>query len=142
MVVFKANPSLYREYYLKGRGNFPVFVGDRFQRGYGLGNLLAGLFRTIIPTIKKILPSISKIAKPIVKKGAQALARTAIKSGKSALKHVVKQSKPLTSDTLRDSLKRTAKRELAKFGAEVLGEINPPVKKRRKKSLKRKDIFD
>ena len=146
MVAYRADPEVYREYYMTGRGggmNFPVFSGDRFQQGYGLGNLLAGLFRSIIPTVKRILPSITKIAKPILKKGAQTLARTAIKSGKTALKHAVKQSKPVNPNKLKETLKRTAKKELTKFGKEILDELSPPPKKKAKKKKNRKsDIFD
>jgi len=40
-----------------GGGNMPIFVGAKYQRGHGLGNILGGLFRSIIlPFIKRNAP--------------------------------------------------------------------------------------
>ena len=49
-------------------GDFPVFRGSRMQRGYGLGSILSGMFRTAIPFLKS---------------GAKALGKQALKTGVS-----------------------------------------------------------
>lgn len=33
--------------------DIPVFRGNRFQKGYGIGSLLSGLFRSALPVIKR-----------------------------------------------------------------------------------------
>ena len=45
----------YTSYYLNqaGYGNVPVFQGQRFQRGYGLGGFFASLFRSAVPMLKR-----------------------------------------------------------------------------------------
>ena len=57
----------YEDYYVGqvGRGH-PVFTGPRYQRGYGLGGILGGLFRS---------------AMPLLKQGAKTLGREAIRAG-------------------------------------------------------------
>jgi hypothetical protein len=41
---------MYEDYYTRQcGGNMPVYVGARFQRGHGLGSILSGLFRRILP---------------------------------------------------------------------------------------------
>ena len=57
----------YENYYVGqvGRGH-PVFTGARTQRGYGLGGILGGLFRS---------------AMPLIKQGAKTLGREALRTG-------------------------------------------------------------
>ena len=45
----------YTGYYLNqaGYGVGPVFQGQRFQRGYGLGGFFASLFRSAVPMLKR-----------------------------------------------------------------------------------------
>ena len=43
-------------------GPLPVFVGPGNQRGYGLGGILSGLFRTAIPIVKRGAASLAKEA--------------------------------------------------------------------------------
>ena len=41
---------MYEDYYTRqSAGEMPVYVGARFQRGQGLGSILSGLFRRILP---------------------------------------------------------------------------------------------
>ena len=58
----------YGGYVQSGRGDFPVFRGSRMQRGYGLGSILSGMFRTAIPFLKS---------------GAKALGKQALRTGVS-----------------------------------------------------------
>ena len=41
-------------------GPLPVFTGPGNQRGYGLGGMLSGLFRTAIPFVKRSAASLAK----------------------------------------------------------------------------------
>ena len=57
----------YNEYYARQAGGaLPYFAGALYQRGHGLGNLFGGLLRS---------------AMPLIKRGAVALGRGALKSG-------------------------------------------------------------
>ena len=49
-------------YIQKGGGDFPVFRGSRYQRGYGIGSLLSSVLRTAIPLVKKAGKVIGKQA--------------------------------------------------------------------------------
>ena len=51
---FVPDSKHYEHYYTQqvGRG-LPVFTGPRTQRGYGLGGILGGLFRSAMPLIKQ-----------------------------------------------------------------------------------------
>jgi len=52
----------YGGYVQRGRGDFPVFRGSRMQRGYGLGSVLSGMFRTAIPFLKSGVKALGKEA--------------------------------------------------------------------------------
>ena len=41
-----------KSYHQTGHG-MPVFSGARYQRGYGLGHVVKGLFRSAVPLLKK-----------------------------------------------------------------------------------------
>ncbi|KAJ8048961.1 hypothetical protein HOLleu_01485 [Holothuria leucospilota] len=61
------DPRDYEHYYLQQVGNgLPVFHGARVQKGYGMGNILGGLFRS---------------AMPLFKRGAKALGKEALRTG-------------------------------------------------------------
>jgi hypothetical protein len=55
----------FEDYYLNqcGHGSgMPVFQGVRMQRGHGIGNIFAGLFRSVMPLLKRIAPVIGRRA--------------------------------------------------------------------------------
>ena len=57
----------YNEYYARQAGGaLPYFAGAQYQRGHGLGSLFGGLLRS---------------AMPLIKRGAVALGRGALKTG-------------------------------------------------------------
>ena len=59
------------DYYREQAGHgLPGFQGARFQRGHGLGSMFKGLLH---------------LATPLLKKGAVALGKTALKTGLAAL---------------------------------------------------------
>jgi hypothetical protein len=50
-----ASRGMYEDYYMRQSGSgsdMPVFVGARYQRGHGLGSILSGLFRHVLPFLK------------------------------------------------------------------------------------------
>jgi len=58
--------DLYEEYYSRQNGGeIPVFVGKRFQRGHGLGSILAGLARRLV------LPFLQARGKKMVRNAAK-----------------------------------------------------------------------
>ena len=62
--VLKMN---YNEYYARQAGGaLPYFAGAQYQRGHGLGSLFGGLLRN---------------AMPLIKRGAVALGKGALKTG-------------------------------------------------------------
>jgi hypothetical protein len=53
----------FENYYCCQSGDgMPVFAGARYQRGHGIGSLFSGLFRSIMPLIKKAAPIIGRKA--------------------------------------------------------------------------------
>ncbi|GFO12817.1 hypothetical protein PoB_003932200 [Plakobranchus ocellatus] len=54
MAPYRCNHKLYEDYYRQQVGSgLPVFQGSRDQRGYGLGSLLGGLGRMMMPMLKR-----------------------------------------------------------------------------------------
>jgi hypothetical protein len=54
-----ASRQMYERYYTNqqnGFGDFPVFIGAYRQRGHGVGNILGGFFKRILPTLKTFAP--------------------------------------------------------------------------------------
>lgn len=55
----EASRQMFDQYYdqqQRGNGNFPVYIGRSNQRGHGLGNIIGGLFRKILPFFKAVAP--------------------------------------------------------------------------------------
>ena len=57
----------YQQYYARQSGSgIPGFVGTRYQRGAGLGSMLAGLMKYVTPLLKE---GASALGKVFLKKG-------------------------------------------------------------------------
>lgn len=66
----------YENYYqLQARNKLPVFSGNSFQRGYGIGSVFSRFFKWIVPIIKS---NAMPIAKKIGKKAAESAVKTAV----------------------------------------------------------------
>ena len=51
---YQSCQKLYDDYYAQQVGHgLPVFVGGRSYRGHGLGSLLAGIGRAVVPLLKR-----------------------------------------------------------------------------------------
>ena len=146
---YLSNSKVYEDYYCNQVGNgLPVFVGGRNYRGGGLGNILGGIGRAIIPLLKSG-------GRTLLKEGA----KTALRVGQDLL-----SGENITSSMKRRS-KQAGKRMFHRAVNHVTGvERDQPVRKRirtsspskkrqskvkkqvrkKKKNVKRrvKDIFD
>jgi hypothetical protein len=125
LTPYISNPEGYKNHYLKLEGGgLPYFQGYITQKGFGLGNILAGVARSVIPLIKKH-------ARPILKKGAKSIGRQVAKSGTAFLKDVIIEKKHP-----KKSLRKRASETLHDVLEDTLGHTSS------KNKRARKDIFD
>lgn len=120
-------PCPYESYYCQqaGRG-LPVFAGAPLYRGRGLGNVLAGLGRMVMP---------------ILKSGGKALLKEGVASGLKVAEDV------LSGESVTSALKKRAGEAGKRLLRRVTdGARGPPPKKRKKQARPKKkrkaDIFD
>ena len=89
LTPYVGDPKLYENYYCSqaGRG-LPVFIGGRSLRGRGLGNILGGIGRSLIPLLKSG-------GKALLKEGAQTGMQVArdVLSGQSVKSAVKRRAK-------------------------------------------------
>lgn len=61
---YSDSPGLYNDYYaaqVGGGDALPYFAGAHVQRGHGIGDIFAGLLRSVVPTLKnRILPTVTR----------------------------------------------------------------------------------
>ena len=133
---YVCNSKLYKEHY--GRG-LPTFIGDVVQDGYGIGGVIASLFRGLVPLF-------SKSVVPVLKTTAKAAGRTMLRSGANIVKDVVLEKKKLG-----DSLKRQAVEGFDNFIDEMTqrqhrsqtGQGYPCKRRKKTKRIRvERDIFD
>ena len=124
----------YNDYYARQSGGaLPYFAGAQYQRGHGLGSLFGGLLRS---------------AMPLIKRGAVALGRGALKTGVRIAGDVLsgqnirKVAKRRVTDAVLSSISQPPGKRIKAAGARTFGTA---VKRRRKKRTSKKrtaDIFD
>ena len=122
-IPYRADPGLYDDYFKNQIGHgMPVYIG----RG-GLGNVLSGLFRSVVPLIKRG-------GKALLKEGV----RTAVQVGSDVLdgKNVKASLKSRAAETgkrmLRDTLHRFEETDSPSQSRQ-----GPPGKRPRKSPIKR-----
>lgn len=93
----------------------PVFRGEIRHTGYGIGGLLSGLARTVLPILTPIFKNVAK---------------TAIRSGGQILSDVVSG---------KESFKSSAKKRIADAIDDHLSRPRP--RRRRRGGTKQKDVF-
>lgn len=73
-----AEIDIYTDYYLRqiGSGYGGIYAGPSYQRGYGIGSFLGGLFRTIAPVL------------PLLKSASKAVGKEVLNSGVGFLKDI------------------------------------------------------
>ena len=95
-VKYQPQKQLYDSYYTQsGRGNFPVFQGALIQKGYGLGGIIGGWFRSIIPLMKPMLSKGIQYALPIIKKKTTKLGKHVVVTGAKTLADVITKKNTL-----------------------------------------------
>ena len=132
-VQYVCDPLAYQEHY--GRG-LPTFQGDVIQDGYGLGNIIGGLFRSLIPLATKHIV-------PVLKRTAGAAGKSLLRSGANVAKDVILERRGLKS-----SVKRHGQTSLQDLVSHIGKELNTsqkgggsrrPCKKKRRLQRKAKD---
>ena len=119
--VYCCNSASYEKYYLDQVGHGQYFSGAAFQRGYGLVNIFASLGKAILP---------------LVKSGAKAIGKQALKSGVA-----------FASDALAGkNVKQAALERTKQAGSTLLRQATAPKKRKaprvqKKKRKKYNDIF-
>lgn len=121
-VPYCCNPQAHQSYYAnQGGSGVPVYGGIKFQRGYGLGNVLGSLVRSAVPLLKQ---------------GAKAVGKRALKAGLS-----------IAQDALSSSKSRVVKRRRVKKRKPT--KRKAPAKKHQSRKRRRvektaihRDIFD
>ena len=144
-----ASRHMYENYYTKqngGQANIPVFVGRRFQRGHGLGQIVGGLFnRYVIPFAKNLG---KRALSNVVKTGMEVASDVA--SGKK-VKEAIKERgvaaiKRTLADTIRQSTSNIASASNNNDNAKRQKQQTKQSSKRSKKKKKNRrlhgDIFD
>ena len=96
-VPYTPNVNAYHQHY--GGGIGPVFKGDIYQDGYGLGGIFGSLFRKVVP---------------ILKSTAMTAGKTLLKSGADALGDVISGEKDIMS-----AIKDRGKEGLKQVGSDV-----------------------
>ncbi len=120
---FVSHPGHYVDHYTRqlGRGH-PVFQGSRTQKGFGLGNILGGLFRT---------------AMPLFKQGAKTLGRQALRTGLGIAQDALEGKNIKTAAQSR--LKQTGRHMARRMIQNADSRLNRPARKniKRKRNQKR-----
>lgn len=94
-----ASRELYERYYdlqQSGKGDFPVYVGAYRQRGHGLGDILRGLWRRIVPVFKSFAPQVLRAGANIVEDvaGGKSWKEAAFQRVPEAISRVTSGEKP------------------------------------------------
>ena len=127
-----ASRDLYEKYYLEQSGNgMNVFSGSRGQRGHGLGSMLSGIFRSVVP---------------ILQRGLNTFGKHALKTGIDIVSDVAE------GRGVKESAKRRVREGIKRFASNPFGSNQSGSGKRRKvkrldtnkkkKKQKFDDIFD
>lgn len=122
----EASRQLYEDYYKRQTGGaIPVFVGARYQRGHGLGSILGGLFRRVVPFIKQ---NIGTVGKALAKTGLEIAGD--VLSGqrvKESLQQRVPEGLKRTAESLNWEQAhpgvKTIGSSLLKTGADIAGDV-------------------
>ena len=112
------NTKHYEDYYVGqvGRGH-PVFTGPRYQKGYGLGGILGGLFRS---------------AMPLIKQGAKTLGREALRTGVGIAQDA------LEGKSIKSSAKTRLRHAGRNLASTALSSVNARLSRGQRRGIKRK----
>lgn len=103
-VPYIPSPADYKLHYRQTGGALPVFRGLPHQQGYGLGNILSLIGKTVVPIMKNV---------------GKRFLKTGLKAGRAALSDVIE------GKDIKSSLKKRALEGLKEAGKSILE--NEPV---------------
>ena len=143
----------FENYYAHQAGHgMPVFSGARYQRGYGLGHIVKGLFRSAVPLLKKagsraLKSGMETVVSGILSPKSKPRVRIAVRQGKSTgwigkRKRVAakqRTSKRVTTPGTRKD--RLAATNFKGFSPIQSGSGKRRSKKKMKRVVRMKDIF-
>ena len=120
------NSKAYEDYYCTQAGHgLPVFVGGRNMRGRGLGSLLGGLGRSLIPLLKS---------------GGKALFKQGAQTGMQVVQDV------LSGQNIKSAMKQRARQAGKRLFDQAIGQVTgraappgQPARKRIKSSLPKRN---
>jgi hypothetical protein len=119
----EASRDMYEDYYARqSGGEMPVYVGARFQRGHGLGSILSGLFRRVLPFFRN---------------NAKNFATNLLQTGAEVVGDVFDNNKKI-SESLKERLPQGIKRTVQNLEFQSGSGLG---RRKKCKRLKR-DIFD
>ena len=140
---YQSCQKLYDDYYTQQVGHgLPVFVGGRSYRGHGLGSLLAGIGRAVVPLLKRG-------GKALLREGARTGLQVVsdVASGQRVGESLKRRSAQTGERLLHNALnskriKTTSKRGRKQTGAGLRKNQQKKKKKKKiKKTAKLSDIF-
>ena len=120
----KVSRGMYEDYYLRqsGGGEMPVYIGARFQKGHGLGSILSGLFRRILPFFRS---------------NAKNFATNLLQTGAEVVGDVFDNNKKFT-----ESLKERVPQGIKRTVQDLKFQSGSGLGQRRKCKRLKRDIFD
>ena len=119
----EASRDMYEDYYVRqSGGEMPVYVGARFQRGHGLGSVLSGLFRRILPFFRN---------------NAKNFATNLLRTGAEVVGDVLDDKKKFT-----ESLKERVPQGIKRTVQDLNFQSGSGLGQRRKCKRLKRDIFD
>ena len=163
-----AGRGMYEDYYKRqSGGEMPVFAGRRYQRGHGIGSMLSGLFRRVVPFIKdnvknigaNILRTGTNIAQDMIegkkfKEAARRHVPTALKQTvrdidwqsadpriKAVTPHLLRTAANIGGDVIQGTPFKESLKTGIKRGVQQLGRQTGNKRARRHIKRNRKDIF-
>ena len=108
----------YQEYYLRQTGKgYPVFAGRRYQRGHGLGSIIGNLFKSAVPMLKK---------------GAKAIGKEALRTGLGIASDVME------GQNIKQAAETRVKGAGRNLVQKTIDAVGPPGEKAIKEPVKRK----
>ena len=112
-----------------------IYHGAYNQRGQGIGALMGGLFKTLIPALTRGASSLAR--SPTVRRALTAAGKEAVRAGASAASQAVR------GKNVRPVLKQSLERAKKRIANAALEGHCPPAKKKKKQGKKtsRTNIF-
>lgn len=120
--------------YDQSGSGLPVFRGNRYQKGYGLGGILGGFFKTILRASKPLLKAAGKRA---LKGGINVISN--LGSGTPIKKAIINETKKGFQDLGKKGVPLLLNSMMT---SEESDKVEEPISKRRKRPIQRKRVVN